>query len=362
MDVMKKMMMLILPVLLLAGCSVKEKEMEITVFHNTVPAVYTGKVRKKLPDGEGKAVIQPDAMAEGTFEKGTFVAGNAERMPFSIPYGESTLSGTYTGAVSEQLPEGTGTFTSEPFSYEGIWIAGAPDGQGTLKAEHFQIDSPSGSLNGSYSGEVNAGKAEGNGTFIYETEGSEVKLEGSFSNNQFDGLLVKTVHFSNTVKSYPVYYRQGTPEQSAASMIAYMEGMRNESYCLSEAQMSFISENSSLFERNEGNDAKPEGISTSFDYAGFKETDAPALIAIRNAAVRSVQRYKPYTGSDTVTSMIVQNNEGWYHLVFPYSVDRISQGDYADFYALPLCRSKITAPEQDYPAIDAAGAAVISAG
>ena len=56
--------------------------------------------------------------------------------------------------------------------------------------------------------------------------------------------------------------------------------------------------------------------------------------------------------------MIVQNPDGWYHLVFACSADAADKGDVMNFYALPLCRSTITAPEQDYPAIDAAGVAV----
>ena len=132
--------------------------------------------------------------------------------------------------------------------------------------------------------------------------------------------------------------------------------MRNESYCLSEAQLSFLSDHSALFEGTESQNLPEAG---AFDYEAFKETDTPSLILISNAAVRSVQRYKPYADSDTVTSMIVQNNEGWYHLVFAYAVESADTGDSVNLYALPLCRSTLTAPEQDYTAIDAAGAVVI---
>ena len=353
---MKKRILLFLSALLLAGCSVKDQETEITVFQNTVTSVYTGKVKQKVPNGEGTAILDTDASVSGTFENGIFLSGEASGVPYRVSYRDQKISGSYTGAVSEQLPSGNGEFTSDTYSYKGTWINGAPDGEGTLTASIFCIDTPSGILEGSYSGDVRNGLAEGNGTFTYQSDTDEIQLSGNFTNNRFDGLLTKTIHYPNTEKSYPVYYQNGSLLQSSAAMIAYLEGMRNESYCLSEAQLSFLSDHSALFEGTESQNLPEAG---AFDYEAFKETDTPSLILISNAVVRSVQRYKPYADSDTVTSMIVQNNEGWYHLVFAYAVESADTGDSVNIYALPLCRSTLTAPEQDYAAIDAAGAVVI---
>lgn len=352
---MKKVILLILPAIMLAGCSVKDRETEITVFRNTVPAVYTGKVKRKIPNGEGSALLEHEAKIKGMFEQGVWISGTAENVPYSTSFNDQMISGIYTGEVSEELPSGSGTFESDDFSFDGIWIAGAPDGQGTVTAESFRIDTPSEALEGRYSGDIDNGLAEGNGTFVYQNDDSEIQMEGTFAGNMFDGLLFKTIRYKDTVKSYPAYFEKGQPVDSAAAMIAYLEGMRNDSYCLSEAQFSFLTQHSALFE---GTDTAKE-YDSAFDYASFAETSDPALILIPNAAVKSVQRYKPYTGADTVTSMIVQNNDGWYHLVFAYSVDDVNTGDYVNICALPLCRSTLTAPEQDYPAIDAAGAVII---
>ena len=353
---MKKHILLILSVLLLAGCSAKNMETEITVFQSTVPAVYTGKVKRKLPDGEGTALLETNASVKGMFEKGVWISGEAENVPYRVAYQDQTYSGSYTGEAADQLPSGNGVFESESFSYDGTWNNGLPEGTGTITSDAFRINTASETLKGSYTGEIRQGLAEGSGTFIYEENGHEVQMTGVFAGNQFDGRMIRTIRYSDTVRSYPVFYQKGSLVPSAAAMISYLEGMRNESYCLSEAETSFILDHSDLFEGNE-TDGKTE-YNQNFDYDGFQEGKEPSLFLIRQAEIRSIQRYKPYAGSNTVTSMIVQNADGFYHLVFAYSVDEADQGDTADIGILPFCRSILTSPEQDYPAIDAAGTAV----
>ena len=352
---MKKSVLLLLSALLLAGCSVKEEEMEITVFGNTVPAVYTGKVKRKIPNEEGSAMLGENASVEGIFEGGVFVSGTAQKIPYSTTYDTQSYAGIYTGEVAETLPSGNGSFESEPFAYEGTWTKGVPDGTGTLRTEQFSIDTADGPLTGSYSGEVSQGQAQGTGTYIYQEGSNEIEMTGTFAKNRYDGLLTKTVRYPDTEKSWPVYYSNGEPQDSPAAMIAYLEGMRKDSYCLKEAQLSFINEHSALFE---GNGEAPQ-TDTAFDYEAFTENDAPSFIQISYASVKSVQRYIPYEGADTVTSLIVQNQDGWYHLFFAYPVEDVSNGDTVTICALPLCRSTLTAPEEDYPAIDAAGAVLI---
>ncbi len=356
MNNMKKTILLIMPVLLLCGCKVKEKEKEITVFSDTVTSIYTGKVKRKMPGGEGSALMDNDSKVEGLFEKGIFISGQAESVPYSVTYGDRVFSGIYTGEVADRLPAGNGTFTSDAFLFDGIWNNGMPDGKGTVSAEHFRIDTSSGILEGSYSGDINKGKAEGNGTFIYQDGRNEIQMAGNFTGSQFDGLMVKTVRYRDTDKSYLVNYRNGKPQESAASMISYLEGMRKESYCLSEAQYKFISDHSSLFAGTGNDKDMAVKYNDSFHPETFRESDKPALIKINNAVIRSVERYKTYAGPETVTSMIVQNSDGYYHLFFAWSVVNADRGDIVNITALPLCRSTLTSPEQDYPAIEAAGA------
>ncbi|MBQ8068049.1 MAG: hypothetical protein IJ201_06875 [Solobacterium sp.] len=353
---MKKLLLLILPAVLLAGCSVKEQETEITVFGNPMTAVYTGKVKRKVPNKEGSAVLSDDAAVEGIFADGVFVSGTADEVPYSTTYNTQTITGTYSGEVAETLPSGNGSFESDTFKYEGTWTGGTPDGTGTMTADQFSVGTGDSAVTGSYSGGVNQGLADGTGTFTYQEGNNEIEMVGTFAKNQYDGLMTKTVRYPDTEKSWPVYYRNGTLQDSPAAMIAYLEGMRSESYCLKEAQLSFINDHAALFE---GTGNAPDTYSTAFDYESFADTDEPAFIQISNAAVKSVQRYIPYEGADTVTSMIVQNHEGWYHLFFTYAVEDVNNGDTVSICALPLCRSTLTAPEDDYSAIDAAGASLI---
>lgn len=357
---MKKTFLLILSVLLLTGCSVREQEMDITVFGSVMSSVYTGKVKRKVPDGEGSAQLQEGASVSGQFEGGVFMAGETENVPYVVSVRNETYSGTYTGEAADQMPCGSGAFESDDYSYDGTWADGVPQGSGRLEAKHFVIDTPSEKLEGSYAGEVKDGLAEGNGTFIYQSGSDEIEMEGTFAGNQFDGLMKKTVHYPNTDKTYPVNYQGGKPIDDTAGMIAYLEGMRNQSYCLSESQMRFIFEHADLFNGTKTDAGPSAAYSSSYNYTSFNEADAPDLIRIPNALVKSVQRYKPYEGSDTVTSMIVQNSDGYYHLVFAYSVDAADRDETVDICALPLCRSTLSTPDGDYEAIDAAGAMIIT--
>ncbi|MBQ9327148.1 MAG: hypothetical protein IJ225_01270 [Solobacterium sp.] len=302
---MKQRILLVLSFLLLAGCTVSDQETEITVFGNPTPSVYTGEVKQKLPNGEGSAILQGDELVEGTFEEGVFLSGNVEQVPYSISFFDQSISGIYTGEVADQFPSGEGEFISDGFLFQGTWINGAPQGPGVVSAESFIINTPSESLEGRYDGELSAGPAQGKGTFIYQSDGHEITMTGTFNNNRFDGTLIRTIQYHDTEKSYPVVYQNGVQQESAASMIAYLEGMRVQSYCLNDDQWSFLSEHTSLFEGTNKEDQLLKDSVTEFDYDSFQETDSPTLILIQNAKVYSVERYKPYTGADPVTSIIV---------------------------------------------------------
>lgn len=359
MEGMKKAVLLILPVLFLAGCTVKNKEMEITVFHTPMSAVYTGKVKRKLADGEGSARLENEAGVEGIFEKGTWISGEAEAVPYRVSYGDQTYSGSYTGSVSEEMPEGTGEFRSESFSYNGTWTNGAVDGTGTVSTPSFQMDTAEEVITGSYSGTIREGLAEGTGTFVYRDGEDEIQMEGSFVGNQYDGKLIRTIRTRGSERSYPVYYSKGSLLHTPASMIGYMEGMRQKSYCLNDDQLSFIENHEAMFDGSETVGKQSDEYDKAFAFGSFMDGSDPSLILIPDCLIQSIQRYKLREDTDPVTSMIVQNGDEWYHLVFAYSVDSAEQGDTVDVAAMPLCRTVLTAPEQDYPAIDAAGCAVI---
>lgn len=354
---MKQRLLILFLFLFLVGCSVKEEAYDITVFQKPVSSIYTGQVKQKLPHGNGFAKLDTDSTIEGTFEKGIFMSGNANHVAYSFSYQDYNANGYYTGEVLDQMPTGAGTFESDTFSYEGSWSNGNPDGIGKAKIDSFLIPSDTETLTGTYEGAIEDGKAQGDGIFTYQENESEIEMKGSFSQNQFHGSFLKTIHYPTTTRSYPVYYENGTLIQNPATMIAYLEGMRYESYCVSDTQFSFLLENTSIFEGSQQNSNE---INSSFDYTSFSEEDTPSLIRIENAEIKSIQRYKPYENADTVTSMIVSNVDGWYHLFFAYSVDTVDTGDVVDIIALPLCHRTLTSPEQDYPCIDGAGAYVVS--
>lgn len=90
-------------------------------------------------------------------------------MKHSISVNETTIGGTYSGTVLNELPEGEGTFISSEagvYEYIGGWTDGEMTGNGKLTANPFSITLNTGDKrNGEYSGDIVGGVPEGKGTF-----------------------------------------------------------------------------------------------------------------------------------------------------------------------------------------------------
>ncbi len=134
--------------------------------------------------------------------------GKVTDQPYAMTDGNSdTYSGLYTGEWDKknERPNGTGTFVMEDVAgtYEGEWVDGVTEGQGTIvwdSGDHYEGEWKDGMRNGQgtytstegdgyvYEGEFQNNERSGKGTMTWETgEGVVYVYEGEFQNNERSG-------------------------------------------------------------------------------------------------------------------------------------------------------------------------------
>ncbi len=134
--------------------------------------------------------------------------GKVTDQPYTMTDGNSdTYSGLYTGEWDKknERPNGTGTFVMEDVAgtYEGEWVDGVTEGQGTIvwdSGDHYEGEWKDGMRNGQgtytstegdgyvYEGEFQNNERSGKGTMTWETgEGVVYVYEGEFQNNERSG-------------------------------------------------------------------------------------------------------------------------------------------------------------------------------
>ncbi len=136
-----------------------KKPLNIKLIGGIVAAAAVLAVLFIMLSGPGKVTDQPYAMTDGNSD---------------------TYSGLYTGEWDKknERPNGTGTFVMEDVAgtYEGEWVDGVTEGQGTIvwdSGDHYE-------------GEWKDGMRNGQGTYT-STEGDGYVYEGEFQNNERSG-------------------------------------------------------------------------------------------------------------------------------------------------------------------------------
>lgn len=141
-----------------------------------------------------------------------FFAGctqNVKNKEITIIYDGKTLTGYYTGTLNNGVPDGEGTFVSKSeernFDYNGQWEKGNIVGNGKLTDTKYVVYFTDVERIGEFSGDVKDGKAHGNGTFKATNEENEKYIyTGEWKNGLWDGQGVQK--FENT----DYYVRTGT--------------------------------------------------------------------------------------------------------------------------------------------------------
>ena len=163
-----------------------KKPLNIKLIGGIVAAAAVLAVLFIMLSGPGKVTDQPYAMTDGNSD---------------------TYSGLYTGEWDKknERPNGTGTFVMEEAAgtYEGEWVDGVTEGQGTIvwdSGDHYEGEWKDGMRNGQgtytstkgdgyvYEGEFQNNERSGKGTMTWETgEGVVYVYEGEFQNNERSG-------------------------------------------------------------------------------------------------------------------------------------------------------------------------------
>ncbi len=141
-------------------------------------------------------------------------SGKVTDQPYTMTDGNSDIySGLYTGEWDKknERPNGTGTFVldDDAGTYEGEWVDGVAEGQGTItwdSGSHYEGEWKDGMRNGQgtytstegdgyvYEGEFKNNERSGNGTMTWEDsrDGSSCVYEGEFKNDEYSGKGVLT--------------------------------------------------------------------------------------------------------------------------------------------------------------------------
>ncbi len=163
-----------------------KKPLNINLIGGSVAAAAVLDALFIMLSGPGKVTDQPYAMTDGNSD---------------------TYSGLYTGEWDKknERPNGTGTFVMEDVAgtYEGEWVDGVTEGQGTIvwdSGDHYEGEWKDGMRNGQgtytstegdgyvYEGEFQNNERSGKGTMTWETgEGVVYVYEGEFQNNERSG-------------------------------------------------------------------------------------------------------------------------------------------------------------------------------
>lgn len=149
--------------------------------------------------------------------------GKVTDRPYTMTDGNSdTYSGLYTGEWDKknEWPNGTGTFVIENDggTYEGEWVDGVAEGQGTIEwdnGDHYEGEWKDGMRNGQgtytsvegngfvYEGEFKNNERSGSGTMNWEAEdGTNYIYQGEFANNMRSGKGVMGWQKDGEVTSY----------------------------------------------------------------------------------------------------------------------------------------------------------------
>ena len=131
-----------------------------------------------------------------------------QNMEYTFAYGNTVLSGLFTGMAERKIPVGNGKFVAsdgeQAFSFEGEWIAGEPSGAGYLFSDSYTVHLEDGTkLIGEYEGDSLNAVASGNGTFTVSNSDNESYV---YTGEWAEGIPSGTGHLSTN------FYTLSLPE------------------------------------------------------------------------------------------------------------------------------------------------------
>ncbi len=178
--------------LALCGCGPKEvteADFLLELDGVSIEGSYTGTLTQNLPNGTGRfdagSFVYNGSWVDGKLSGNGSITG----LEMKIPYGEKTYTGTYEGEVVDGIPQGHGIFTETEggFAYEGMWSDGATIGTGTVTELAYILNYNEEDFRGIYSGGVENGVLQGKGSFSGTSVLGGLTYDGGWTVGQFSG-------------------------------------------------------------------------------------------------------------------------------------------------------------------------------
>lgn len=230
-------------------------------------------------------------------------------------YESYELDGKYSGTVSDNMPNGEGTYEAGEknedgyFYYEGEWVNGKPEGSGTLDRVNDSGDKYS------YKGEFLNGMFDGHGEMLYDDD-SEYKYIGNFSEGEFKPSLAELVAM------------HGTEKDSCE-------------YTLSDSYIEFLNENEDLFTVKDRKDNKAKiKDAGSFNVKEFEKDPSefePKIVKVPGLQVVQIKSYDGYYEKKESFLLLSDSYyENYYYIHYNGSAKGILEDNIVDLYFLPV--------------------------
>ena len=228
-----------------------------------------------------------------------------------------------------------GNSTDVEGTYSGSLREGKADGKGT-----FLCEIEDGKV--SYTGDFSEGKIEGRGALDMWWEGSHMVSEGYFTNGALNGYGTATL-YDGSDEPFVVCgtFTDGVFTPTVGEKYDYL-GMRDlyGEFRLSEAQISFIDSHAELFPVA-AEQYYDENEVSMFEYKHFTKTAAQPPLEISKIELYAIQVFE-YTMADidsTVTTILASDDEINCYAIYYLDSVEVYDGDSFVAYVLPVTAS-----------------------
>ncbi len=262
-------------------------------------------------------------------------------MSYKLTYQDVDYTGTYTGTVQKKIPNGEGTFSFDDnnnvFTYNGEWSDGKLSGTGSLTDSQFLIHFSDIDRQGSYVGATTDGIPNGTGSFSATNDaGSKYCYTGAFQGGTFNGQGERKFENSSG-KNEIGTFTAGDFTPSPKELFAYLGRGKNSNFGIRSMSADFLSAHEDIFTSHllDGLDALTDTGFWREAYTKSPDKYGDKLIKLTSLKIDQIQEFKELN-YDAITFMIANDSDyNVYYIYYIGSLD-IYEGDYISAYLLPL--------------------------
>ncbi len=270
-------------------------------------------------------------------------------MPFRLERDGTVYEGVYTGKMKKGLPDGSGEFRGRDaarrtFAWDGGWSGGEPSGEGSLLWEAFVTGVNGLQVLGTYEGGALSAVPNGEGRFAFVTDqGVNARYDGAWADGMMDG----EGRLSYDAQGY--YTRLGTFTAGVwtPTWIQALEtiGTWEPCFTLTDAQIAFLEAHPELWEQESHQNYLESAYRKEYSreltlrncFADPALLDDPAWMGLN--ALRTVRSYVvELDGAPEMTCVFAADSTYSYpvKVILPDRVDGLRRGQRFHVYAMPI--------------------------